>query len=119
MDKYMNRILTSRRALSVSELVNIVIAIWVAISPFILGVRNFTARWSNLAVGIALLLVALATEWIDEALESLVVLLAIWLFVSPFLLGFSTTAFLANNIIMAFVVVAAGATSDGLRTPRH
>lgn len=69
-------------------------------------------------VGIGLVLVALAAEWIDGALEGLAVLLAIWLFLSPFLLGFSTSAFLANNVIMAFVVVAAAATSEGLRPPR-
>ena len=100
-----------------AELANIVLGIWVALSPFILGFKNVGARWSNLAVGIALVLVALAGTWGDEAFESLVVPLGWWLFISPFILGFSTAAFLTNNVVVAFVVIAAGAASDGLRSP--
>lgn len=99
------------------ELANLILGLWVIVSPFILGFQNPVARWSNIAVGVALVVVTLAAQRIDEALEGLVVVLAIWLFLSPFLLGFSTTAFLANNVIMAFVVVTAGASSEGLRRP--
>jgi len=116
---YMNRIQTSSRASAASELANIILGIWVAISPFILGFSHPAARWNNVAVGIALLLVALAAEWGDKAVRGLVVPLGVWLFVSPFLIGFSTTAFVANNIIMAFVVITAGAISEGLTTPDH
>lgn len=114
----MNRIQTHSRASTASELVNVIFALWVAVSPFVLGFsQNFSATCSNIAVGIALLLVTLAATWKDQAFEGLVVPLAIWLFVSPFLLGFSSAAFLANNIIMAFVAITAGAMSEGLSTP--
>ena len=106
------------RASAASELANIIFASWVAVSPIVLGFsQNFAATWSNVAVGIALLLVTIAAKWKDQAFEGLVVPLGIWLFVSPFLLGFSSAAFLANNIIMAFVVITAGAMSEGLSTP--
>ncbi len=109
---------TSRRPSLGAELANIILGIWVALSPFILGFSHHpAARWSNLTVGIALLLVTAAGAWADEALEGLVVPLGVWLFVSPFVLGFSTAAFLANNVSMAFIVIAAGAISDGLRLP--
>lgn len=114
----MNAVQTSRRASTGAELANIVLGIWVILSPFLLGFsQNIAGKWSNIADGIALVLVALASTWGDEALESLVVPLGIWLFASPFVLGFSTAAFLANNVIMAFIVIAAGAISDGLRSP--
>jgi FtsH-binding integral membrane protein len=100
-----------------AELVNIVIGIWIAVSPFVLGFTRTLAEWNNIAVGIALVVVTLLGLWKDEALQALDVPLAIWLFASPFVLGFTTTAFLANNVCMAFVVVTAGAVSDGLRTP--
>ena len=97
---------------------NIVLGIWVAISPFFLGFSQNTAvKWSNVAVGAALVLVALASVWGDEAFESLVVPLGIWLFISPLVLGFSQMVLLANNFALAFIVIAAGAISDGLRLP--
>ena len=111
----MNSIQTSGRASTLSEAANIILGIWVAVSPFILGFQNFVGRWSNVAVGIALALVTLAAKRFDKALQSLALVLAIWLFVSPFLLGFSTTAFVANNVTVAFVVVTAAAMSEGLR----
>ena len=115
----MNAVETSRDPSKGAEIANIVLGIWVALSPFVLGFsQNVAGRWSNIAVGIALVLVALASTWGNEALEGLVVPLGIWLFVSPLVFGFSKWAFLANNIILAFFVIAAGAISDGLRSPR-
>lgn len=113
----MNAVQTSKHAPIAAEWANIVLGIWVAVSPFILGFQNVAARWSNLAVGVALVLVALASEWINRALESLVVPLGVWIFMSPFVLGFSREVFLANNVAMAFIVIAAGAISNGLRLP--
>ena len=114
----MNTSHTSRPASAGAELANIALGIWVALSPFVLRfTQNSAGKWSNIAVGITLVLVALASGWGDEALEGLVVPLGIWLFASPFVLGFSRVAFLANNVTMAFIVIAAGAISDGLRLP--
>lgn len=108
----------SRRAPIGSELVNILLGVWLALSPFVLGfTRNTAGEWSNLAAGIALVFVALLSGWGDEAFQGLVVPLGVWIFASPFVVGFSTVAFLANNESMAFVVIAAGAITDGLRTP--
>ena len=114
----MNAVQLSRRPSTGAELANIVFGIWVAVSPFVLGFsQNIAGRWSNIAVGIALVLVSLAGGWADEAFEGLVVPLGAWLFASPFVLGFWNWAFPTNNISMAFVVIAAGAISDALRPP--
>ncbi len=100
-----------------AELVNVLLGILVAFTPFILGFTRSTAKWNNIAIGIALVLVALLSRWRSEV-SGLAVLLAGWLFWSPFILGFSTTAFLAANVAMAFVVIAAAASSDGLSSPK-
>lgn len=113
----MNALQRSGRVSTRAEWVNIILGLWVAVSPFILGFTQNIARWNNVAVGIALVLIALASNLRDEAFETLVVPLGAWLFASPFLLGFSRTAFVANNVAMAFIVIAAGAISYGLCSP--
>ncbi len=99
-----------------AEVVNILLGIMVALAPFILGFTRSKAKWNNIAIGIALVVVALLSRWRNEVL-ALAVLLAGWLFWSPFILGFSTAAFLAANVTMAFVVIAAAASIDGLSSP--
>lgn len=112
----MNMLKTNRRPSTGAELVNILLGIALALSPFILGFTRPAAKWNNIAVGLAIVVVTLL-GWADEALAPLVVLLGAWLFWSPFFLGFSTAAFLATNVAMAFAVIAAGASGDGLRLP--
>ena len=108
----------SRRPSTGAELANIILAIWLPLSPFVLGFsQNVAAKWSNIAVGIALVIVALAGGWGNEIFEGLAVPLAAWLFMSPFLLGFWKWVFMGNNVGMAFVIIAAAAISEGLRVP--
>ncbi len=102
----------SLKALAVNDL----IAIWVAVSPFVLGARhNAALLTSNVIVGVALLIVSVAGEWIDSALEALVVPLGIWLFASPFVLGFPTTAMAASNVLAAITAIAVAAMTDEIR----
>ena len=99
-------------------LVNILVGVWLVCSPFVLGFsRNTAAMWSNIGVGIAVILITATEQWRDAALEALVVPIATWLFTSPFILGVSTTLFLANNVSLAFVVIATAAIGDSLRSP--
>src|SRR5262245_62091673 len=107
----------NRRVPFRAELVNVLLGILVALAPFVLGFTRGKAKWNNIAIGFALVLVALLSRWRTEVL-GLAVLLAGWLFWSPFILGFSTAAFLAANATMAFVVIAAAASSDGLSSPK-
>ena len=114
----MNAMQTSRRPILGAELINILLGIWVAISPFVLGFsRNTAVMLGNIAVGIALVLVSLAGAFVDEAFEGLVMPLGTWLFISAFVFGFWTLALPVNNVAMAFIVIAAGAISDALRVP--
>ncbi|HLH52763.1 MAG TPA: SPW repeat protein [Verrucomicrobiae bacterium] len=114
----MNAIESRKGAVLGAEVVNLVFGIWVALSPFALGFGHNTLHTlNNIVVGIILILIALGSEFVAENCRSLVVPLAIWLFVSPFVLGVSTRAFLANNVIMAFMVITAGAITDALVQP--
>jgi hypothetical protein len=88
--------------------VNVVLGIWLCVSPFVLGFgRNPTEMWNNVCVGIAAVLLALISERGDGAIGGLNVPLAIWVFLSPFLLGYSSRAFLINNIQTAFFLIDA------------
>ncbi len=100
-----------------AELVNVLLGIMVAVAPFVLGFTRSAAKWNNVAIGVALIVVALLSRWRDEVL-GLAMLVAGWLFWSPFILGFSTAAFLAANVVLAFVVIAAAASSEGLISPK-
>lgn len=105
----------SGRAVIGAETLNVILGIWLIISPFVLGFsHHLAATCSNIAVGIALVLVELAAEWRGSALQALVVPLGVWLFASPFVLGFPRATFLANNLSMAFVTIAVGAIRESL-----
>jgi len=110
----------SRRRPIEAELVNILLGIWLIFSPFLLGFsQNASAKWTNIAVRIALVLVALVGGWAEGAVQGLVIPLGVWLFAAPFVLGSPAAAFLANNVCMAFFVVAAGANTEGLSLPQE
>ncbi len=113
----MNSAAANKRTTTSPEWANVVLGTWVIISPFVLGfTRNRPAMWNNIAVGLAIVLVALLSGWGNGVIPGLFVPLGVWLFASPFVLGFSGTAFLWNNAIMAFAVIAAAAISEGLHS---
>jgi hypothetical protein len=90
--------------------------IWVVASPFALGFgRNHAAMWSNVAVGLTVILLALASLWGEETIQAAIVPLGVWLFASAFVLGFSSRGLFWSNVVMAFLVVAGALVSEGLR----
>ena len=95
--------------------INVVLGIWLVMSPFALGFsRDTAALWNNVCVGAAVTALALVSERGTGALRGLIMILAAWVFISPFLLGFSRTAFLWNNIVAAFLIISGAAISEGL-----
>ena len=97
---------------------NIVLAIWVIISPFALafGVSQ-RAIWNNVATGGAIVILAIIrtaapqqTGWSWSN-----VVLGIWLTVSPFVLAFAVPTAFWNNVILgiiiAFIALANAATT--------
>ncbi len=80
--------------------INVVLGIWVLISPFVLGfVQNQPAKWNNIAAGIAVALVSLSgVSWWN-------IVLGIWLIISPFVLGFAhSPTILWNNVIIGALI---------------
>lgn len=98
--------------------VNVLLGVWLCVSPFVLGFGNNTTElWNNLCVGIVSVLLALISERGDGAIGGLNIPLAIWVFLSPFLLGYSSRAFLANNILTAFFLIGGAAITDAVLHP--
>lgn len=87
------------------DLVNILLGVWIVISPWVLGFQDVTAAMANAAVvGLALIATALGAifkpraweEWTEGAL-------GVWLIASPWLLGFSTH----SEALMAMLLTGA------------
>lgn len=98
--------------------VNVLLGIWLCLSPFVLGFsQNTVELWNNLGIGIAAVLIALLASRAHGAIGALSVPLAIWLFVSPFILGYSRRDFLVNNVMLAFFLIAGAAITDAVLRP--
>ncbi len=103
---------TARRG-SVSP-VNVVLGIWLIISPFVLGFAQFrTAEWNDIGSGIAAVIFALAGASV------LNLLLGIWVIISPFVLGFAgSPTLLWNNVVVgALILIFAIINLGRLRPP--
>jgi predicted anti-sigma-YlaC factor YlaD len=94
---------------------NVILGIWVAISPLALGFVRRSAIWNNIVLGVIILMVALLSGWRNGAIAGLLVVLGVWLFTSPFVLGYWKPAFLWNNVVTPFVLITSAAISDELR----
>lgn len=101
--------------------VNVLLGIWIVISPFVLGYSNRIAiMWNDVATGGAIFLLSLG-RWAGPSV--LVVLLGIWLIISPFVLGASRPVAVWNNFILGIIVAIVALTAAGRRpqpaaTPR-
>ena len=90
---------------------NVFFGLWLAISPFVLGFTNPALRWSNVAVGGAVILLAF---FHPGAVRAFPVLLGAWIFASTFLLGFYQISVFWNNIILALAIVCGAIASEGI-----
>src|ERR1044072_7002158 len=103
-----------------SSWVNILLGIWVLISPFVLTFALPRAIWNNVITGIVVGILALIRlsvpnqtgwSWINA-------LLAIWLIISPFVLGFAHGNALWNNVILGIIVAAFALSNTASREER-
>ena len=86
-----------------SSWVNIVLGIWVIISPFILGVHSPNVVWSNVVAGVLVGILALLRWSMHQPGW-------IWLVISPFVLFLSGAA-MWNNVILGIIVAALALTN--------
>jgi hypothetical protein len=108
----------SKRTFTWHDWLNALLALWVILSPFILGFnQNKTALWNNIAVGVVALLITLASARGGGGMVGWIVPLALWLFVSAFVFVqvVPIAAYVWNNWITAFVLIIGGLVGDGLR----
>ena len=99
---------------------NILLGIWVIISPLVVQFAQLpAAMWNNVIVGIVIAVLAIIrTSTPRQAGWSWVnVILGIWMIISPFALGVMTTAIVSNNIILGIVIALIASGSASLRAP--
>jgi hypothetical protein len=90
---------------------NVLLGIWVIISPFVLGFGYSTAAvWNNVATGAAVTILALISTSMprQRGWSWTTMLLGIWLLISPFALGLTGTAVLWNNVILGIIIAVVG-----------
>lgn len=108
----MNETLQKQNTVGGANWLNVILGIWIVISPFVLGFSNRTAMmWNDVATGGAIIVLALARS------AGLNVLLGIWLIVSSFILAPSRPVAVRNNIILG-AIVAIVALTGTRRAPR-
>src|SRR6267142_569893 len=105
----MDTTILQREAVKNAAWGNVLLGIWLVMSPFILKFSNLqTAMWNDIIVGLAIGLVVLLRRmgiYKQAALSWLNLLFGIWLIISPFAFGFSNALRpLWNNVIIALLV---------------
>lgn len=92
-----------------ADWVNVLFGAWVIVSPFALGFAgNLPVRWDNVAVGAAVVFLALAgarMRAVRGLVRGLMVLLGGWLLVSPFYFGNSKPIISWNNVVMGILII--------------
>ena len=100
--------------------VNVLLGIWVIVSPFVLEYTAPRVIWSNVVAGAIVLIIALLRTVVRQPGWSWInVLLAIWIIISPFVLGFLSAAEMWNNIALGIIIGAIALHNGYSRTALH
>ncbi|HLC70009.1 MAG TPA: SPW repeat protein [Patescibacteria group bacterium] len=105
--------------------VDIVLGLWLIISPFILGYGNAaTPMWNSVIVGVGVAILSGVRTTNDGVRQSWLswvnVILGAWLLFSPFILGFAdNVAALWNNIILGATIAVLAAWGALISTSRN
>jgi len=98
-------------------IVNILLGVWVIVSPFVLGIPTGSATlWNNVAVGAVVILIALMGGWKEGAVLGAIIPLATWLFTATFVLEFFGMKFLWSNVLSVFALIFEAAYGGALRS---
>jgi SPW repeat len=98
-----------------STWVNILLGMWVVVSPFVLTIHSPKAIWNNVATGIVIGILALIRGSVHRPGWSwLNLVLGIWLVISPFVLVVSGVA-MWNNVIAGIIIAASALTNTYLK----
>ena len=87
---------------------NLVLGLWVFVSPWVLDYRGTSAAWNAYAMGAGIVVVALIAAYMPETWEEIInIVLGVWLVVSPFVLGFSAMTEVALHTVVVGILAAA------------
>src|SRR5438552_15292951 len=105
------RVSMSERSGLGSSWANVLLGIWVIISPFVLGVHTPKGIWNNVVVG-ALVGILAVIRWSmhQQGWSWLNMILGIWLVISPFVLFLSGAA-VWDTAILVIIVAALALTN--------
>ena len=95
--------------------VQIILAVWLVLSPFVLGYASGAALWNTLIAGVAMIVLALLRARIRDAgpLWFLNLLPGAWLIMAPFLFEYPRTAMFWNSVVVGALAVVFAARSRG------
>jgi hypothetical protein len=105
--------------------INVILGVWLIVSPFLLGFSGTTLSRSNVVFGI--IIAALSLLEVSMPSDSawagwLNAIFGVWILISPFVLGFATMGALWNGIILGIVVAVLAiwaATSSSTSSSGH
>lgn len=94
-----------------SSLVNVLLGLWIIISPFVLGLHAPKALWNNVVTGVLVGVLAI-TRWAmgQPGWSWINLFLGIWLVISPFALVLGSLA-MWHNVILGIIVAAFALTN--------
>ena len=96
--------------------VNVLLGVWVIISPFVLGIESPKGIWNNVVIGVAICILAILRATMRQPGWSWVNLfLGIWLVISPFVLVLGSTV-MWHNVILGIIVAAFALTNTYSKT---
>jgi SPW repeat-containing protein len=118
MQKWVEEINTNEQRVSMPERsrdgnswINILLSIWVIVSPFVLAFHSSKAVWNNVVAGAVVGILALIRWSMHQTGWSwLSLILGMWLVISPFMLFLSGAA-MWNNVILGIIIAAFALTN--------
>lgn len=95
--------------------VQIILALWLVLSPFVLGYATEAALWNALLAGAAMIVLALLRARVRQAgpLWFLNLLPGAWLIMAPFLFEYPNGAMTWNSVIVGALAIVFAARSRG------
>lgn len=101
--------------------INFILGIWMIISPWILGYVSGSAKWDQVGIGIAVLILAAIREVApsQQWASFLNGLVGVWAIIAPIFLYFGRPAGYWNSIIVGIVIAILAFRNSSLNIAGH
>jgi hypothetical protein len=90
---------------------NVIVGVWLFVSPWILGVSDFAASGNNMLFGFLIVAVALPSALLPARVHALAwtnVAFGVWLIIAPWVLGYEAAASTWNATVAGAIVALLG-----------